>query len=238
MANITLKGASYTDVPAVILPQTGGGTVTFYENVSMWKDKKVCIFGDSIGAGYGLTNNRSFVDILDEEGIFESVHKNCVSGSSSNTLYTRVQESSTEVAAADIIYAEYEGNDVTGIIGGTVTASDFVTNLRLSVNLIRSLNTTCSIVWLPLTILHVDKIGGNNASYYKAWSNAMYPVFAELGINMLPIYDTLGAGHAQQDGKHPNAAGQQIIADLIKQNPLGYSNYPTGLVGEWTGGSY
>lgn len=32
MANITLWGASYTDVPAIELPQTGGGTVTFYEN--------------------------------------------------------------------------------------------------------------------------------------------------------------------------------------------------------------
>ena len=32
MANITLMGASYEDVPAVTLPQTGGGTVTFYEN--------------------------------------------------------------------------------------------------------------------------------------------------------------------------------------------------------------
>lgn len=32
MANVTLWGASYSDVPAVILPQTGGGTVTFYEN--------------------------------------------------------------------------------------------------------------------------------------------------------------------------------------------------------------
>lgn len=32
MANITLLGASYTDVPAVDLPQTGGGTVRFYES--------------------------------------------------------------------------------------------------------------------------------------------------------------------------------------------------------------
>ena len=33
MANITLMGASYTDVPAVDLPQTGGGgTVRFYES--------------------------------------------------------------------------------------------------------------------------------------------------------------------------------------------------------------
>lgn len=32
MADITLLGASYTDVPAVDLPKTGGGTVRFYEN--------------------------------------------------------------------------------------------------------------------------------------------------------------------------------------------------------------
>ena len=32
MANITLLGASYTGVPAVDLPQTGGGTVRFYES--------------------------------------------------------------------------------------------------------------------------------------------------------------------------------------------------------------
>lgn len=29
MANISLWGASYTDVPAVTLPKTGGGTATF-----------------------------------------------------------------------------------------------------------------------------------------------------------------------------------------------------------------
>ena len=30
--NITLLGASYSDVPAVTLPQTGGGTATFYDD--------------------------------------------------------------------------------------------------------------------------------------------------------------------------------------------------------------
>lgn len=31
MANITLLGASYSDVPAVELPKTGGGTATFID---------------------------------------------------------------------------------------------------------------------------------------------------------------------------------------------------------------
>lgn len=37
MADITLMGASYSDVPAVILPQTGGGSATFYEHSWMGK---------------------------------------------------------------------------------------------------------------------------------------------------------------------------------------------------------
>lgn len=36
MANVTINGASYTDVPAVNLPTTGGGTSTFYELPSLW----------------------------------------------------------------------------------------------------------------------------------------------------------------------------------------------------------
>lgn len=30
--NITLLGASYSDVPAVTLPKTGGGTATFWDD--------------------------------------------------------------------------------------------------------------------------------------------------------------------------------------------------------------
>ena len=35
MANVTVAGASYVDVPAVELPVTGGGTAAFYETVSV-----------------------------------------------------------------------------------------------------------------------------------------------------------------------------------------------------------
>lgn len=92
---------------------------------------------------------------------------------------------------------------------------------------------------MPLTIYHFDKIGGTDASYYKEWAQTMYPVFAELGINLLPIYDTLNvAGHAVSDNRHPNDAGHELIADLVMQTPLGTSDYPTTLLTEWTGGSY
>lgn len=58
MANITLLGANYTDVPAVTLPQTGGGTVTFYENggggTSEWthiKNTEISVSTTSTSAG-------------------------------------------------------------------------------------------------------------------------------------------------------------------------------------------
>lgn len=44
MAEITIIGASYSNVPAVDLPQTGGGTVRFYEAV------------DGNNLEYGLTD--------------------------------------------------------------------------------------------------------------------------------------------------------------------------------------
>lgn len=44
MANVTLWGASYTDVPAVDLPKTGGGTARFWDAVE----------GDALT--YGLTD--------------------------------------------------------------------------------------------------------------------------------------------------------------------------------------
>ena len=212
----------------------GTGTM----GVNIWGDKKVCFFGDSIGYGYG-NEGHSFVDILNEKSFYGSVHKNCISGNTSVNLLARLQESQTQVTDADIVYAEYQANDIVGIKAETLTYSAIATNIRNSVTAIRSVNTTCSIIWMPLTIYHFDKVGGTDASYYKEWAQTMYPVFAELGVNLLPVYDTLNiAGHAVSDNRHPNDAGHELIADLVMQTPLGTSDYPTTLLTEWTGGSY
>lgn len=195
---------------------------------SPWSSKKVCVFGDSIGYGYN-NNAHSFVDVLSERGFFASVHKNCVSGSTTATWTARLQESSTEIADADIIYAEYEANDIVGLKAGSLTTDALVSTVRNCSSAIRNVNPTCTIIWMPLTIQHLSKIAGTDLSYYQSWVNAMYPVFAELGINLLPIFDTLNTNHASSDGRHPNDAGHEAIAELIMQNPLGYSNYPIAL---------
>lgn len=67
MANITLLGASYTDVPAVTLPQTGGGTVTFYESGG-GEPTYETYFDDSINVGeYGISI-ASLADLYFAEG--------------------------------------------------------------------------------------------------------------------------------------------------------------------------
>ncbi len=242
----SMQTATASDVGKALKAKTvTNGKVTEWEfgaagaggGFNPWSGKKICIFGDSIGQGYN-NNNHSFVDVLSESGMFASVHKNCVAGTTTSTLYARLLESATEIAAADIIYAEYEANDIIGLKAGTLTTAQLVTAIRQSVTYIRNSNSTCAIVWLPLTIQHLSKIAGTDLSYYQSWVNAVYPVFAELGINMLPIFDTLNVNHASSDGRHPNDAGHEAIADLIMQMPLGTSNYPTALMTEWTGGAY
>lgn len=72
MANITLLGASYTDVPAVELPQTGGGTVTFYENgggtdtlVEALHDQTTSVSDDTLTSirSYGLASMTALTSV-------------------------------------------------------------------------------------------------------------------------------------------------------------------------------
>lgn len=230
IANANSRTATALETIAQVLSDGGGdsGGGGTSGGFNPWSSKKVCIFGDSIGYGYN-NNAHSYADILSERGFFASVHKNCVSGSTTATLAARLQESSAEIADADIIYAEYEANDIVGLKAGSLTTDALVSAVRNCTSAIRNASPTCAIIWLPLTIQHLSKVAGTDLSYYQSWVNAMYPVFAELGINLLPIFDTLNANHASSDGRHPNDAGQNAIADLIMQLPLGTSNYPTAI---------
>ena len=57
MADVTLLGASYTDVPAVDLPQTGGGTARFYDGTPGNNIEYGIIDDDSALVGVGLVGD-------------------------------------------------------------------------------------------------------------------------------------------------------------------------------------
>ena len=71
MANISLWGADYPDVPAVELPQTGGGVVTFYENggtdtlVEALHDRVTSVSDDTLTSirSFGLADMTALVSV-------------------------------------------------------------------------------------------------------------------------------------------------------------------------------
>ena len=80
--NITLMGANYPNVPAVALPQTGGGTATFYDM------EKICSLDEK--KTHTITNNTGYCDFLivgfmqNKGGFVLEVH--CHGGSIVKTL--------------------------------------------------------------------------------------------------------------------------------------------------------
>lgn len=86
MANITLLGASYTDVPAVDLPQTGGGTVRFYENGG----------GSATLITKNITANGTYSASDDSADGYSEVTVNVPSSGSS--AWTKVAETSYQVS--------------------------------------------------------------------------------------------------------------------------------------------
>lgn len=130
---------------------------------------KLVVFGDSAGAGTN-NNNYSFVDILSESGMFESVVKACVGGatigpyqvtsSASNyDLNSQIERYASDVRSADIILLEYGSNDVGAVESNSVTmggryddatATTVCGYTQKAINRLRELNPTAAIHWLML----------------------------------------------------------------------------------------
>ena len=121
MANITLMGASYEDVPAVQLPKTGGGVVTFYENA-----------GIIIPAGWGYYNGYLLPQIPFADGYnYAFIRKNEQTGNYDLVLGTS-QWRSRSNASLDSWSLEFVNQASVGSrqysipqSGDTTTASDW-----------------------------------------------------------------------------------------------------------------
>ena len=112
MANITIWGASYTDVPAVDLPKTGGGTVRFYENGGGTPAISVVDTTDSHG---GTVREITALDISDTTAVASDVAQGKYFYTAAGVKTAGTGGGGTPSATQHTIYFEFSDNTNTTI---------------------------------------------------------------------------------------------------------------------------
>lgn len=102
--NITLLGASYSDVPAVTLPKTGGGTATFYDDTG----------------SQTVTANGTY-DVI---GLAEMIVNVAGGGGGGQSLYCGSSDPSSSVGSNGDIYIKLAGNGTAELYPDAFTAKN------------------------------------------------------------------------------------------------------------------
>lgn len=117
MANITLLGASYTDVPAIDLPQTGGGTVRFYENGGGGGTPAISVV-DTTDSHGGTIREITALDISDTTAVASDVAQGKYFYTAAGVKTAGAASGGgTPSATAHTIYFEFSDNTNTTITG-------------------------------------------------------------------------------------------------------------------------
>lgn len=222
---------------------SGGGSSSGSESSSALSGKKVLFFGDSISYGEG-NNGHSFIDIIDEMGICDSLVKEAHTSScigpyqvyqdgAGYDLVAMIELQSTAVTNADIIFCGYGGNDTHAVSVGNVqlghytdaaTATTVCGYMRKAINRIRTLNPDVRLCWLfPQLRDFVIARGGSVADndYFVTVTKALSDVCEDLNVPFMGLYTGLNmevvtGGHLINDtAKHPTEAGHELIAENV-----------------------
>ncbi len=186
---------------------------------------KVVALGDSLTAGYGLSEKGGFVPRLQAalaaKGIAATVQNAGVSGDTASDGLARLDWSVPE--GADAVLVELGANDMLRGIKPEVTRDALERILRRL--------TDRHIAVLLCGMRAAPNLG---ADYGKAFARIYSELAAEFGVLLYPFFlDGVAADPSltQHDGMHPNAAGvdiivqrilpsvEQLIAQARRQNP-------------------
>lgn len=156
MANVTLMGASYTDVPAVTLPKTGGGTVTFYENGGGSASTKTgtfigsgtinatitCDFAPDLIEIYGNLTGSSSLRGVSTVVIVKDLVAIQVSDTSNSNTNVSLQSIANGITGyngsnTSQIHASYSGTTLTVSTGSNTTANRFNSSVTYSYKLVK-----------------------------------------------------------------------------------------------------
>lgn len=172
--------------------------------------KSIVVLGDSISAGYGIEVSQGWVALLqqklDQQGKGHIIHNESISGDTTAGGLARIDAALTLHKPA-VVIVELGAND--GLRGLPPTL--IKNNLAGIIQLARQ--NGAKVLLLSM------KIPPNYGKRYIDLFYTIYPQLAtELGIPYVPFIMedvALTKDMMQQDGLHPNAKGQPVIADKV-----------------------
>lgn len=170
--------------------------------------KSIVVLGDSISAGYGIEVTQGWVALLqkklNEKG--HIIHNESISGDTTAGGLARIDQALT-LHKPDVVIIELGAND--GLRG----LSPALIKSNLAEIIHRAQRAGAKVLLLSM------KIPPNYGKRYIDLFYTIYPQLAtELGIPYVPFIMedvALTKDMMQQDGLHPNANGQPVIADKV-----------------------
>ncbi len=172
--------------------------------------KSIVVLGDSISAGYGIEVAQGWVALLqkklDDQDSGHSIHNESISGDTTAGGLARIDQALT-LHKPDILILELGAND--GLRG--LPPALIKNNLAEIAH--RAQKIGAKILLLAM------KIPPNYGQRYTTLFYTIYPQLAkELDAPYVPFIMedvALSKDLMQQDGLHPNALGQPVIADKV-----------------------
>ncbi|MDP1664327.1 MAG: arylesterase [Methylobacter sp.] len=174
--------------------------------------KSIVVLGDSISAGYGIEVSKGWVALLqeklNEKAPDHVIHNESISGDTTAGGLARIDRALT-VHKPDIVIIELGANDGLRGLPPTLIKSNLA-----------EIAHRAKLAGAKVLLLSM-KIPPNYGKRYTDLFYNIYPQLAtELGVPYVPFIMedvALTKDMMQQDGLHPNANGQPVIADKVSR---------------------
>lgn len=203
---------------------------------------KAIFFGDSLAVGVG-NNDYSYVDILAESGLFESVVKTAQGGTTIGPysphgseadeycLIRQIERYASDILAADIVFLQFGGNDSIavmqngyplGVAEDTEDTETVCGYAKKALNAIRALNPNARLIYLdPFDIF------GETDQDYKDFAllarATLIKVVYEFRCGVIDMYSGFNGQLYVVDDAHPTTEGHKKIAENVAANI--FTNY-------------
>lgn len=203
------KRASADAVPAADSPSASNGESTAKDSARA--KVSVLFFGTSLTAGYGLDPSQAFPVMVAAKAAAEGVPITAInaglSGETSAGALRRIDWVLKN--PVDVVVVETGGNDALRALD----ASALKSNLTAIVGRIRKAQPGAKIL---LAVMEAPPNFG--ARYTAGFREAYATVARNESVTLVPFLLDRVAGHPalnQEDGIHPNLAGERIVADNV-----------------------